>query len=107
MPQACLEEAECILKSISVFKERQVDPNDVRQYVLPALRAAFKNSQAAEIHDFACSLARMPAEFDPNLRLLSAKGKSCLGDILLSGEFKQGHVSEQVRCLRDCLLPGC
>jgi hypothetical protein len=99
MPLACLEEAECILKSISIFKERQVDPNDVRQYVLPALKAAFKISQTADIHKFACSLARMPAEFDPRRRLLSAEGKHCLGDILLTGEFKQDHVSEHVRSM--------
>jgi hypothetical protein len=88
-------EAEWILKTISLFKERQVNCDDVRQYVLPALKAAFRRSPQSvvdryEIIQYAHSLARMPAEFDPSRTLLGEDGRHCLGDILLTAEFTEG-----------------
>jgi hypothetical protein len=108
MQRACLQEAEWILKGISICKERQVTSDEVRRYVLPALKDAFQESQSAcEVYEFVCSLARMQAEFDPSFRLLCTEGRRYLGNILMSAEFKRDHVPEQVRSMSAWLIPDC
>jgi hypothetical protein len=108
MQRACLEETEWILKTISICKGIQVDPEHVRNYVSPALKDAFQKSQSAcEIYESGCLMARRQAEFDPHRKLLSFAGSRCLGDILLRGDFKKGHECKQVQSMSACLVLDC
>jgi hypothetical protein len=102
MPHSCLEEAEWILKIISLCKAKQVNSDEVCQYALPALKAAFVKIEsneviACEIYEFVYSLAQLPSEHNPTLRLLSLDGRRCLCDCLLTAG---GHMpGEQVRSM--------
>jgi hypothetical protein len=109
----CLKEAELICKTISLCKNRQLNSDDVRQYLLPAVKHVFERQRKSmdvstyAIYDFVYSLARTRTDYDPTLMLFGESGMRCLCDGLLIAAGLGGNIPEQVRNMSALLLPVC
>lgn len=109
----CLQRALAKLKTISKFHERQVCPDDIEKWVLPALKQVYSgeglasDERVAAIEAFAFSIASIAAENDSRGNLLSFEGKKVLGDILLNEEYTHTQVdlASDATQVSTCALP--